>query len=75
VVKDVYFLKLIYDQKGKTLSVWFDEPVKEVVCEEVGDGVILSKDKDDNVIGFEKLYVDLSQDKTTSSIPFEIAHA
>ena len=52
-------IKLYYDEKGKTLSVWFDKPDKEVVSEEVGDGVILSKDKDGKVIGFEKLYVDL----------------
>ena len=32
-------IKLYYDEKGKTLSVWFDAPEKEVISEEVGDGV------------------------------------
>ena len=67
-------IKLSYDDKGKTLSVWFDDPKKEVVCEEVGDGVILSKDKDDKVIGFEKLYIDLSKEKL-HSVPLEVAIA
>ncbi len=64
-------IKLFYDDKGKTLSVWFDEPKKEAICEEVGDGIILSKDKRGEVIGFEKLYVDLLRDNKTTSIPLE----
>jgi len=54
---------MYYDEKGKTLSVWFDDPKKEVVSEEAGDGVILSKDKKGKVIGFEKLYVDFPRTK------------
>lgn len=50
-------IKIFYDPKGKTLSIWFDDPKKEVLSEEVGDGTILSKDKKGKVIGFEKLYV------------------
>lgn len=56
-------LKIFYDPKGETLSVWFDDPKKEVICEEVGDGIILSKDKKGQVIGFEKLYVKLTSKK------------
>ncbi len=56
-------VKLFYDEKGKTLSVWFDDPKKEVVSEEVGDGVIVSKDKKGQVIGFEKLYVEMPKSK------------
>lgn len=66
-------VKLFYDETGKTLSVWFDDPKKEVVCEEVGDGVILSKDKTGKVIGFEKLYIDLPQKKGTMSFPVELS--
>lgn len=66
-------LKIYYDAKGKTLSVWFDDPKKEVVSEEVGDGVILSKDKKGKVIGFEKLYVELADVKKKSSLPLEVA--
>lgn len=58
-------VKMYYDNKGKTLSVWFDDPKKEVASEEVGDGVVMSKDKKGKVIGFEKLYVDLPQPKSS----------
>lgn len=64
-------IKIYYDKKGKTLSVWFDDPKKEVVGEEVGDGVIISKDKKGKVIGFEKLYIDLP--KIRGKLPIEIA--
>jgi uncharacterized protein YuzE len=48
-------IKVIYDRKGNTLNVWFDDPEKEYSCEETGEEVILVKDKDGKVIGFEKL--------------------
>jgi uncharacterized protein YuzE len=48
-------VKVYYDQVGNSLTVWFGEPQKEYVCEETGDEVILMKDKDGQVIGFEKL--------------------
>ncbi len=60
-------IKMYYDLKGKTLSIWFDDPKKEVVSEEVGDGTIVSKDKRGKVIGFEKLYVSFPKKLGTSS--------
>ncbi|MEK7521554.1 MAG: DUF2283 domain-containing protein [Patescibacteria group bacterium] len=45
-------IKICYDSKGKTLSVWFDDPKKEVKSEEIGDGTIVSKDKKGKIIGF-----------------------
>lgn len=66
-------LKIYYDAKGKSLSVWFDDPKKEIVSEEVGDGVILSKDKKGEVIGFEKLYVKLPKKQSASSFPVELS--
>jgi len=48
-------VKVFFDQEGNTLTVWFDEPGKEHVCEETGDEVILMKDSSGRVIGFEKL--------------------
>jgi hypothetical protein len=48
-------VKVFYDRVGNTLTVWFDDPQKEHVCEETGDGVVLMKDEDGRVIGFEKL--------------------
>ena len=48
-------VKVFYDREGKTLTVWFDDPEKEFVCEETGEEVVLMKDKDGKVIGFERL--------------------
>jgi uncharacterized protein YuzE len=48
-------VKVFYDEAGNTLTVWFGNPKQEHVCEETGDEVILMKDKDGRVIGFEKL--------------------
>jgi len=47
---------VIHDRMGETLTIYFGEPSAEQVCEEVGEGIILIKDKDNRVIGFEKLY-------------------
>ena len=48
-------IKVVYAQQGNTLTVWFGNPQDEVVAEETGDEIILMKDKNGNVIGFEKL--------------------
>ena len=48
-------LKVLYDKEGKTLTVWFTESRKEYICEETGDEVVLIKDAEGHVIGFEKL--------------------
>jgi len=48
-------IKICFDREGKTLSVWFDNPTQEYVCEETGDEVILMKNQLGKVIGFEKL--------------------
>ncbi|MBM4165490.1 MAG: DUF2283 domain-containing protein [Ignavibacteria bacterium] len=48
-------VKVYYDKLGNTLTVWFDEPSKEYVCEETADEVVLMKDNNGKVIGFEKL--------------------
>lgn len=48
-------LKVFYDRTGNTLTVWFGMPEEEYVCEETGDEVILMKDRQGHVIGFEKL--------------------
>lgn len=48
-------VKVIYDTAGETLVVWFGNPGDEHICEETGDEVILIKDQEGRVIGFEKL--------------------
>ncbi len=69
-------VRLYYDRKGNTLSVWFSDPKKEFVCEEAGDDVVLVKDRRRQVIGFERLNV-LSprQRKEEATIPVEIQMA
>jgi len=48
-------LRVYYDREGNTLSVWFDDPKKEHVCEESDDDVVLVNDRRGRVIGFERL--------------------
>jgi hypothetical protein len=48
-------VRVYYDRRGNTLSVWFDDPQEEYVCEETGEGVVLMKNRAGQVIGFEKL--------------------
>ena len=52
-------IKVLYDQEANTLTVWFGNPQDEYICGETGDEVVLMKDKDGNVIGFERLYFSL----------------
>lgn len=48
-------VRVFFDREGNTLSVWFDDPQKEHMCEESDDDVILVKDRRGRVIGFERL--------------------
>lgn len=56
-------IKVYYDKAGKTLTVRFDEPTKEYICEEAGEEVILIKDKEGRVIGFERLNFVLEEEE------------
>ena len=49
-------IKIIHDPVGETLTVYWDNPEHEEVCEEVGHGLILIKDAQGEAIGFERLY-------------------
>lgn len=66
-------LRIYYDRKGNTLSVWFDDPKKEHICEESDDDLVVVKDKRGRVIGFERLNV-LSKSERASAraIPVEV---
>ena len=67
-------VKIYYDPIGNTLTVWFGNPQEEYTYEETGDEVILMKDKNGEVIGFEKLnYIIPSPAKL--KISFETATA
>jgi len=48
-------VKVYYDREGNTLTVWFGDPANEYVAEETGEEIVLMKDRDGKVIGFEKL--------------------
>jgi len=49
-------IKVIHDSVGETLTVYWDNPEHEEICEEIGNGIILIKDAQGEVIGFERLY-------------------
>jgi uncharacterized protein YuzE len=66
-------LRIYYDREGNTLSVWFDDPKNESVCEETDDDLILVKDRRGRIIGFERLnYLTAKQRKAGASIPVEL---
>ena len=48
-------VKVYYDREGNTLTVWFGNPADEYVSEETGEEIVLMKDREGKVIGFEKL--------------------
>lgn len=49
-------IKIVHDTTGHTLTVWLDDPSKEHVCEETADEVVLMKDAQGKIIGFELLH-------------------
>ena len=66
-------VRVYYDRKGNSLSVWFDDPKKEHVCEEAEDNVVLIKDRRGRVIGFERLnYRTAKQREEDLPIPVEV---
>ncbi len=66
-------VRIYHDRTGNTLSVWFDDPAKEAVCEEVEDDVVLVKDRRGRVIGFERLnYLSRKQQEQGDQVPVEI---
>jgi hypothetical protein len=37
-------VKIMYDQVGETLTIYFNEPSANHICEELGNGSLLIKD-------------------------------
>ena len=62
-------IKVIINRESNTLDVWFDDAEKEFICEETGEDVILKKDKDNRIIGFEK--INLLKNKNMN-VPVEV---
>jgi hypothetical protein len=72
-VSEVDKVRVYFDRPGNTLSVWFDDPAKESICEEVGDDVILVKDRLGRVIGFERLnQLTRKQREEGREVPIEV---
>ena len=66
-------LTVYYDREGNSLSVWFDDPKKEHICEESDDDLILVKDRKGRVIGFERLnFLSPRQRKNGVTVPVEV---
>ena len=66
-------VRLYYDREGNTLSVWFDDPKKEHVCEESDDDIVLIKDRQGHVIGFERLnFLTPKQREQGHGIPLKV---
>lgn len=66
-------VRVYFDREGNTLSVWFDDPKKEHVCEESDDDVVLVKDRRGRVIGFERLnFLTAKQLEEGKGIPLEV---
>jgi hypothetical protein len=66
-------VRVYYDSTGNTLTVWFDDPDKEAVCEEVDDDMVLVKDRRGRVIGFERLnYLTRKQQEQGRNVPVEV---
>lgn len=49
-------IKIIHDMASQTLTVWIDDSAKESVCEETTEEVVLIKEAEGKVIGFELLH-------------------
>jgi hypothetical protein len=66
-------VRVYQDRTGNTLTVWFEDPRKESICEEIGDDVVLIKDRDGRIIGFERLNdLSRSQQSRGANIPVEV---
>ncbi|HWF44224.1 MAG TPA: DUF2283 domain-containing protein [Candidatus Kapabacteria bacterium] len=52
-------IKVYYDQTGHTLTVWFGDPSKEAIAQDIGDDMVVMKSEGGDVLGFEKLNVNL----------------
>ncbi|TSC63776.1 MAG: hypothetical protein G01um101493_334 [Microgenomates group bacterium Gr01-1014_93] len=65
-------IKIFFDKAGNTLKVWFDDPAKEAISEETSEEIVLVKDKNGKVIGFEVLnYLSSSDLKELKKLPVE----
>lgn len=66
-------VRVYYDRTGNSLIVWFDDPQREHVAEEIDDDMILMKDEQGRVIGFERLNYQTKEEREgQASVPVEV---
>ena len=66
-------VRVYHDRTGNTLTVWFQDPQREHICEEIDDDVILMKDRKGRVIGFERLnYQSKKRRAASAAVPVEV---
>ncbi len=66
-------VRIYHDRTGNTLTVWFDDPAKEAICEEIEDHVVLVKDRRGRIIGFERLnYLSRKQQQQGVQVPVDV---
>ena len=66
-------VRVYYDREGNSLTVWFDDPNLEHICDEVDDDIVLMKDKRGRVIGLERLnYISSPHPDSDENIPVEV---
>ncbi|MCF8296130.1 MAG: DUF2283 domain-containing protein [Melioribacteraceae bacterium] len=64
-------VKIYYSKDKDTIDIWFGNPELEMISEEIGEGLVLKKDKDGKVIGIEKIYTTKTLD-SEKSFPVEL---
>jgi len=66
-------VRVYWDRTGNTATVWFDDPAKEHVCEEIEDDIVLMKDRRGRVVGFERLNcLPRKRQSASGTIPVEV---
>jgi len=61
-------IKVIHDAVGHTLTVWLADPNQEHVCEETADELVMMKDKQGTIIGFELLHYKPKETEKTLTV-------
>jgi len=64
-------LRIYYFKETDSMDIWFDQPTKEYISEEVNDHILLKKNKEGNVIGVEIISLSTLA-KTPLEVPIRI---
>lgn len=64
-------LRIYYFKETDSMDIWFDQPTKECISEEVNDHILLKKNKEGNVIGVEIISLSTLA-KTPLEVPVKI---